>query len=178
MGKLLPGHPQWFREMVARLRAERSAGDATPSEFLEHAADEIEMRHKEGDPFLRSLAIADVAAYDRAINKEQRDIVGDEAAKAAATRLLQGSLFPDDVLVKLGLDPDLELGFGRSVKTLDATHDERLKAIGQLVNQLSNANSGIKRRIDDLKRADELAGNKTLREIIADPEEYGYDTGT
>src|SRR6266581_1937730 len=174
MGKKLPGRPQWFREMVARLRAGRSAGDASPSEFLEHGADEIERRHRDGDPYLRSLAIADVAAYDRLTTREQQDQARDEAALAAATRWIQPGMLADDVLIKLGLDRELELGFGRKVSTLDASHDERLKAIAELERNLANAHSGIQKRVDDLKRADDLAGDKPLRAIIVNPEDYGY----
>jgi hypothetical protein len=174
MGKKLPDRPQWFRDMMARLRADRRTGDASPSEFLEHGADEIERRHKDGDPYLRSLAIADVAAYDRLITREQRDQARDEAALAEATRWIQPGMLADDVLVKLGLDRTLELGFGRTVDTLDASHDERLKALAQLEHKLDNANEGIRKRIDDLKRADDLAGDKPLRAIIVNPEDYGY----
>jgi hypothetical protein len=164
--------------MVARLRAERSAGDTSPSEFLEHAADEIERRHKDGDPYLRSLVIKDVTVYDHAVSKEQRGTAADEAAIEEATKWIKGSLIPDDVLIKLGLDPEIQLGFGRYTKTLDATREERRKAIKELERQLGNANTGIRRRIDALERADAMAGDKTLREIIDDtPEEYGYGTG-
>jgi hypothetical protein len=164
--------------MVAQLRADRSAGDASPSEFLEHAADEIEKRHQDGDPYWRSLAINDVAAYDRAISKEQRDAAADEAATEEAAKWLQRGLFPDEILIKLGLDPEINLGFGREVQTLDATHEQRLKGIKELERKMSNSTAGTQKRIDALKRADDLAGDKTLREIIDDtPEEYGYGTG-
>jgi hypothetical protein len=177
MGKL-PDRPPWYREMMAGLRAERSAGDVSPSEFLELAADEIQKRHDAGDPFGRSLWISDAAAYDRAVRKEQVATAEEIRALEDAAGYLKPSLFPDDVLIKLGLEQELELGFGRTVKTLDATHDERLKAVAELERKLGNANLGIHKRIDHLKHADELARDKTLREIIADPEEYGYDTGT
>ena len=114
--KKLPNRPQWYKDMVAQLRADRSAGDASPSEFLEHAADEIEKRHQDGDPYWRSLAINDVAAYDRAISKEQRDAAADDAVAEEAAKWLQRGLFPDEVLIKLGLDPEIKLGFGREVR--------------------------------------------------------------
>lgn len=174
----LPGRPPWYREMMARLRAERSAGDTSPSEFLEHAADEIERRHKDGDPYLRSLVIKDVTAYDRAVSKVQRDAAADAAAAEEATKWIKPSLFPDEVLIKLGLDPELNLGFDRRVKTLDATREERQTAIAELKRKLSNSTAGTQKRIDALKRADAMAGDKTLREIIDNtPEEYGYGTG-
>ena len=110
--KKLPARPQWFRSMIARLRAERSAGDTPPSEFLKHGADEIESRRRDGDPYLRSLAIADVAAYDRLVTREQRTQAEDEAAITEATRWIQPGMLADDMLAKLGLDRELQLGFG------------------------------------------------------------------
>lgn len=170
----LPSRPPWYREMVARLRAERSAGDTSPSEFLEHAADEIERRHQGGDPYWRSLARADVAAYDRAVSKEQRDAAADDAATEEATKWVKRSLFPDEILIKLGLDTEINLGFTLRVQTLDATHEQRLKGIEELERKKSNSSAGTQKRIDALQRADDLAGDKTLREIIDNrPEEYG-----
>jgi len=176
--KKLPSRPQWYKDMVAQLRADRSAGDTSPSEFLEHAADEIEKRHKDGDPYLRSLAINDVATYDRAISREQRNAAADEAAAEEASKWLQRGLFPDEVLVKLGLDREINLGFSLRVETLDATHEQRLKGIEELERKKSNSTAGTQKRIDALKRADAMAGDKTLREIIDNrPEEYGYGAG-
>lgn len=176
--KKLPNRPQWYKDMVARLRADRSAGDASPSEFLEHAADEIEQRHKDGDPYLRSLARNDVAAYDRAVSKEQRDAAADDAATEEAAKWIKRSLFPDEILIKLGLDRDINVGFGRRVETLDATHAERLKGLKELRQKRDNSTAGTQKRIDALERADYLAGDKTLREIIDNrPEEYGYGIG-
>lgn len=176
--KKLSNHPQWYKDMAASLRADRSAGDISPSEFFEHAADEIERRHQDGDPYWRSLAIADVAAYDRAVSKEQRNAAADGAAAEEAAKWLQRGLFPDEILIKLGLDPDINLGFERRVATLDASHEQRLKGIEELERKKLNSTAGTQKRIDALKRADDLAGNKTLREIIDDtPEEYGYGVG-
>lgn len=172
--KKLPSRPQWYKDMVASLRADRSAGDVSPHEFLEHAADEIERRHQDGDPYWRSLAITDVAGYDRAVSKEQRDAATDDAATEEAAKWIKRSLFPDEILIKLGLDPDINLGFERRVATLDASHEQRLKGIEELERKKKNSTAGTQKRIDALKRADYLAGDKTLREIIDDrPEEYG-----
>lgn len=174
--KKLPNRPQWYKDMVADLRADRSAGDVSPSEFLELAADEIEKQHQDGDPYWRSLAIDDVAAYDRAVSKEQRDAAADKATAEEAAKWLQRGLFPDEVLVKLGLDREINLGFDRRVETLDATHEQRLKGIAELERKKLNSTAGTQKRIDALKRADVMAGDKTLREIIDDrPEEYGAD---
>lgn len=172
----LPSRKQWYKDMVASLRADRSAGDISPSEFLEHAADEIERRHQDGDPYWRSLAIADVARYDRAVSKAQRDAAADDAAAEEATRWIKRSLFPDEILIKLGLDPHINLGFDRSVATLDASHEQRLKGIEELERKKLNSSAGTQKRIDALKRADDMAGDKTLREIIDNrPEEYSVD---
>ena len=88
------------------------------------------------------------------------------------------SLFPDEILIKLGLDRDINVGFGRRVETLDATHAERLKGIKELRQKMDNSTAGTQKRIGALERADYLAGDKTLREIIDNrPEEYGYGIG-
>jgi hypothetical protein len=174
----LPSRQQWYKDMVANLRADRSAGDISPSEFFEHAADEIERRHQDGDPYWRSLAIADVARYDRAVSKAQRDAAADDAATEEAVKWIKRSLFPDEILIKLGLDPDINLGFDRRVPTLDASHEQRLKGIEELRRKMTNSTAGTQKRIDALERADYLAGDKTLREIIDNrPEEYGYGVG-
>lgn len=176
--KKLPARPQWYRDMVAGLRADRSAGDVSPSEFFEHAADEIEKRHQDDDPYWRSLAIRDVKAYDDAVNKAQRNAAADDSAAEAATKWLQDGMLPDEVLIKLGLDPEINVGFDRRVRTLDASHEQRLKGIEELERKKLNSTAGTQKRIDALKRADAMAGDRTLREIIDDtPEEYGYGTG-
>lgn len=161
----LPARPQWYRDMIAELRAKRKKGEIPAHEFAELAADQV----ADHPDFLRSLAIADVARYDRAASREQQAALDDEAAMAQAQGYIKQSLFPEEVLAKLGLDPKLQLGFDRSVQTADATHDERMKAIAELERKKKAWETSIDREIAAIRALDELAGNSTLREIVADP---------
>lgn len=165
-----PARPQWYRDMVATLRAKRKRREFPPHEFLEHAADEIQ----EHLDFMRFLARSDVAMYDRALSKEQQAQVDEEMLTAQAQGYIKQSLFPEEVLAKLGLDPKLHLGFDRSIETADATHEDRLKAIAELERKKKSWATSIDREIAAIEALDELAGDKTLREIISDePDQYG-----
>lgn len=161
----LPVRPQWFRETIAALRAQRKRGDIPDAEFAELAADEIE-DHPE---YLRSLAVADARKYDRAVTIEQAAQFTDEMATVAAKGYIQPSLHPEEVLEKLGLDRMLDLGYGRKVDTADATHEERQKAIAELERKKKSWETSVDKDIAAIEALDELAGNKTLREIIAEP---------
>lgn len=172
MGKKL-SPSQWFKSAAASYRSMRATGDMSPSEMRELLADDIQTHHEDGDPFGRNIWIDFIDKYDRDVLKTQRDKADEVAALEMASGLLQQELFAPEVLAKLGLDLDLQLGFGRSVKTLDATHEERLKAIAELERQLDNANKGMVKKLEAIKRADSMAGDKTLREIISDPGEFG-----
>jgi hypothetical protein len=165
----LPSRPQWYRDMIAALRADRSAGHVPPGEFLELAADEIE-----GHPdYVRGALKADAAKYDRAVDSEQRAQFDDEISTATMLGYIKQSLFPDDVLKKLGLDVKLELGFGRSVQTVDATHEDRMKAIKELEDKVERWEKSTDRQIAAIRALDDLAGSRTLAEIIEEPPALG-----
>lgn len=171
--KPLPVRPQWFKDMIATLRAQRKAATIPPHEFLELAADEAE-DHKD---YVRDRIRDDIAAYDRKVSAAQAAQLSDDIAIAEAKKWLQESLMPTEMLEKLGLDTQLELGFGKKVPTLDATPEDRRKAIDNLELKRKNSDRGIQEKIDAIKQLNELAGDKTLRAIIDDrPDEYG--TGT
>lgn len=172
MGKKL-NPSQWFKSAAASYRAMRTTGDLSPSEMRELLADDIQTHHEDGDSFGRNIWIDFIDKYDRDVLRAQRDKADEVAALEMASGLLQQELFEPEVLARLGLDFDLELGFGRSVKTLDATHEERQKAIAELERKLDNANKGMLKKLEAIRRADDLAGDKTLREIISDPGESG-----
>ena len=166
----LDGKPQWFKDMMGRLRGERKMRVLPPEEFLEHACDEAEA-HPE---YLRALARADVAGRDRAMNNAQQVQLDDDTAIAEAKKYIKQSLFPDEVLAKLGLDPKLDLGWDRAVSTVDATPEDREKAIAELVRKKQSWISIIDRDIAAIKRLDEMAGTGTLRNMVDDtPDEYG-----
>lgn len=173
MTKKLPKRPQWYQGMVATLRAQRKQREFPPHEFLEHAADEIQ-QHPD---FVRFLARSDAAAYDRALSKEQQAQVDEEMLTAQAQGYLKQSLFPEEVLARLGLDPKLHLGFDRSVETADASHEDRMRAIAELERKKKSWATSIDREIAAIEALDELAGGKTLRQIISDEPDQ-YDTGT
>lgn len=161
----LPVRPQWYREMIAALRAQRKRGDIPDVEFAELAADEIE-NHPE---YLRSLAVADAKKYDSAVANEQKAQWDEEMATVAAKGYIQPSLHPEEVLEKLGLDRTLDLGYGRKVSTADATRDERQKAIAELERKKKSWETSVDKDIAAIEALDELAGDRTLREIIAEP---------
>lgn len=127
----LPVRPQWYRDMIAGLRAERNAGDTSRTDFAEHAADEIVRRHKDGDPFLRSLAIADVRAYDSAVDREQGIKAGDLEDIEGAGIYIVPSLFTDDELAALGLDRVIDLGWGKTIRADDLDYEANEKAIAE-----------------------------------------------
>jgi hypothetical protein len=157
--------------MIAKLRAQRKRAEIPAHEFLELAADEA-ADHKD---YVRDRLRDDIAAYDRKVTAQQVAQIDDDISIEEARKWLQGSLMPTEMLEKLGLDTQLELGFGNKVPTLDATPEDRRKAIEQLEIRRANSNSGIDDKIAALKQLNELAGDKTLREIIDDrpDEEYG-----
>ena len=166
----LDGKPQWFKDMMGRLRGERKMRILPPEEFLEHACDEAEA-HPE---YLRALARTDIAARDRAMNNAQQDQLDDDMAIAEARKYIKQSLFPDEVLAKLGLDPKLDLGWDRAVSTVDATPEEREKAIAELERKKESWIQSIDKDIAAIKRLDEMAGSGTLRDMVDDaPDEYG-----
>lgn len=168
--KPLPNRPQWFRDKIAELRADRRSGKIPPDEFLPLAADEAQ-RHPD---YLRTLALDDIGAYDRAVGREQQRRIGLDAATADARHWLQASMLPAEMLEKLGLDPVLDLGWGKDVATLDATGADRAAARKQLETKRSNSSKGIGEKIAALDRLDEIAGAGTLREAIDDaPARYG-----
>ena len=64
--------------------------------------------------------------------------------------------------------------FGKKVPTLDATPEDRRKAIEQLETKRENSNRGIDAQVEAIKQLNELAGDRTLRETIDNrPDEYG-----
>jgi hypothetical protein len=168
--KPLPVRPQWYKDMIATLRAQRKAGKIPPHEFLELGTDEAQ-NHPE---YVRDRLRDDIAAYDRKVGAAQAEQIKDDIAIAEARKWLQDSLMPLEMLEKLGLDAMLELGFGKKVATIDATAEDRQRAIDQLEHKRLNSNAGIDEKIAAIKHLNELAGDKTLREIIDDrPDEYG-----
>jgi hypothetical protein len=172
--KPLPARPQWYKDMIAGLRANRKTGKIPPHEFLELAADEIEKR----PDYMRSLARADASAYDKAVSREQRVQFDDEVATAQAMGIIKQSLFPQEVLAELGLDAQLVVGYDRKVETADASHDDRMKAIAELERSKESWSKSKDREIAAVKALDELAGDKTLREILDDrPDGYGHGAG-
>lgn len=170
--KSLPARPQWYKDMIATLRAQRKTGKIPPHEFLELATDEAE-DHKD---YVRDRVRDDIAAYDRKVTAQQVAQIDDDISIDEARKWLQGSLMPTEMLEKLGLDTQLELGFGTKVPTLDATPEDRRKAIEQLEIKRANSNNGIDEKIAAIKQLNELAGDKTLREIIDDRPNGEYGT--
>lgn len=170
MAKKLPDRPQWFKDMMGRLRGERKMRVFPPEEFLEHACDEADA-HPE---YPRVLARADIASYDHAMSKTQQGQVDDDMAIAEAKKYIRQSLFPNEVLAKLGLDPKLDLGWDRKVSTVDATPEDRQRAIAELERKKQSWSDSIDREIAAIRRLDEMAGGGTLREMVDDtPDEYG-----
>jgi hypothetical protein len=155
MGKL-PSRPQWYRDKIASLRAARTSGSVTPAEFL-----------------ARQLLRADAARYDRAVNGEQRAQFGGDAADAMARGFIVSPLLPEEVLARLGLDVKLDLGFGRSVQTADATHEDRLKAIEELEDKAKRWARSTDRQVAAIRALDDLAGDRPLREVIEEPPAAG-----
>jgi hypothetical protein len=168
--KSLPDRPQWFKDTIATLRAQRSDG-APPHEFGELAADEI-LKHPD---YVRGLARTDALSYDAKVTNQQSAEWTEEMAAAVARGFMQPSMLPAEALARLGLDPELDLGFGNKVLTVDATPEDRMKAIAELERSKESWAKGRDKKIAAIEALNELAGGKTLREIIDDlpDEEYG-----
>lgn len=179
MGKKLNA-PGWFKESFARYRAQRAKGDLPVSEMYELLADDIQGRHEAGDVFGRALWIKFVTGYDEDVRKTQASAADEERALAEATGLLQSELFPREVLDELGLAPEVDLGWGKKVATPDLDWAGFEKAISEVERREKSWEKSLGEEKAALKRGQALVpadNSKTLRQVIADPEEYGHGTG-
>lgn len=173
--------PQWFKEAHADLRAQRAAGDVPPSEFLEHGADEIDKHHAAGDPLGRAVWIWFFTLFDADVRKKQGDAADELEYLERAQGIIQQDLFPKEILAELGLPADLDLGgFGKTVPTPDARHSDVQKYIDEQErkkrtwDETRDRNMEAAARLLAMLPADD---SRTLREVIADPEDYGYTAG-
>jgi hypothetical protein len=174
--------PSWFKEACASYRAMRGKGDLAASEMFELLADDIQTRHEAGDPFGRSLWVGFIIGYEGNLTKSQADAAAEEWALIQATGHLQTELFPREVLDKLGLPPVLDLGgFGKKLLAADACHGDMLKYRQELERKQKSWDTSLEKQIIAADRALEILpadNSKTLRQIVRDPGEHGYGTGT
>lgn len=177
MGKKLSA-PQWLKDAFASYRAMRATGDLSPSEMRELLADDIQGRHEAGDPFARAVWIEFIDRYERDASNAQRDKADEAMALELATGFLQADLFPAEVLAELGVPADLDLGgFGKSVPTPDARHSDVQKYIDE---QRRKKETWDKTRDRNIEAATRLLAmlpaddSRTLREVVADPDDYGF----
>lgn len=180
MGKKL-SVPQWLKDARASYRAMRATGDLSPSEMRELLADDIQGRHEAGDPFGRAVWIEFIDRYDRDVSSMQRDKADELADLERASGYLQADLFPAEVLAELGVPADLDLGgFGKTVPTPDARHSDVQKYIDEQQRKKETWDKTRDRNIEAAARllamlpADD---SRTLREVISDPEDYGFTAG-
>jgi hypothetical protein len=174
--KLAP--PQWLKDALAARRAMRAAGDASASEMREHLADDIQARHDAGDPFGRAVWLDWIDRLDRDVSKAQHDKADEAMAFELAAGYLQPDLFPAEVLAELGLPAELDLGgFGKRVTTPDARHADVEKYLGELKRKRKSWDESLDERIEAAERALAILpedNSRTLREVVTDPEDYGF----
>lgn len=180
MGKKL-GAPQWLKDAFASYRAMRATGDLSPSEMRELLADDIQGRHEAGDPFGRAVWIEFIDRYERDVSNTQRDKADEAMALELASGFLQADLFPAEVLAELGLPADLDLGgYGKSVPTPDARHSDVQKYIDEQGRKKKSWDETRDRNIEAAGRLLAMLpddDSRTLREVISDPEDFGYTAG-
>jgi hypothetical protein len=177
MGKKL-GAPQWLKDALASYRAMRAAGDLPPSEVRELLADDIDRRHKDGDPFPRAVWLDWLDRFDRDVSRAQHDQADEAMALELASGFLQPDLFPAEVLAELGLPPELDLGgYGKRVMTPEARHADVEKYLTELKRKRKSWDESLDDRIVAAERALAILpqdNSRTLREVVADPEDYGF----
>lgn len=170
--------PQWFKDQHARYRGQRAAGDVPASEVPELLADDIQSRHETGDPFGRDIWRDYIIRYDKAASNSAAANADEAAALELASGFLQPDLFPAEVLAKLGLPPVLDLGgFGKTIDAPDATRADIEKYRAELERKRKSWDDSLSERIAAAERILELLpedGSRTLRDIITDPDEYGF----
>jgi len=170
--------PQWLKDEHASLRAQRAAGDVTSSEMRELLADDIQSRHEAGDPFGRAVWLDFIERLDRDVSNTQRDNADEAMALELASGYLQPDLFPAEVLAELGLPAELDLGgYGKHVLTADARHTDVEKYLAELRRKRKSWDESLDERIEAAERTLTILppdDSKTLREVIADPGDFGY----
>lgn len=175
MGKRLQP-PQWFKDAAARERARRAKGDVSASEMYELLADGIQTRHQAGDMFGRSLWIKFIASYDESLTNARAAAAAEEAAFAEATGYLQDELYPQELLERLGLPLVLDLGgYGKTIVAIDARHSDLQAYLAELERKKKSWDTSLQDRIAAATKALELLpadNSKTLRQVIADPDEH------
>ncbi len=167
---------QWFKDGFALYRGMRSSGDLSASDMRQLLADDIQTRLEAGDSLGRAIWIDFIDKYDRDLSKTQTDA----RALEEASGYLQPDLFPQEVLDNLGLPPFVDLGFNKKVMTPDLDWDGFERAIKEATRKEESWEKSLGEQKQALKRAQALVprdNSKTLRQVISDPEEYGYGTG-
>ena len=158
----------------------RAKGDLSVSEMYELLADDIQNRHQAGEPFGRLVWINFITGYDDGVRKSQTEAAADEQAFAEATGYMQTELYSKEVLEKLGLPLEVDLGWDKKVTTLDLDHDGFEKAIGEVERKEKSWEKSLAEQKEALRRRQALVpadNSRTLRQVISDPEEYGYGIG-
>jgi hypothetical protein len=177
MGKKL-GAPQWLKDALASYRAMRAVGDLSPSEMREHLADDIQARHETGDPFGRAVWVEFIDRLDRDVSNKQHENADEAMALELASGFIQPDLFPAEALAELGLPPELDLGgYGKRVVTPDARYADVEKYLAELRRKRKSWDESLDERIEAAERTLAILpsdNSRTLREVIADPEEYGH----
>lgn len=170
--------PQWLKDAHASYRGQRAVGDLSPSEMRELLADDIEQRHKSGDPFGRAVWIEFIDKLDRDVRNAQNDKADEAMALELASGFLQPDLFPAEVLAELGLPVVLDLGgFGKSVMAPDARYADMQKYLNELRRKRKSWDESLDERIAAAERALAILpddNSMTLREVVTDPEDYGF----
>ena len=180
MAKKKLDSPMWFKEAFASYRVMRARGDLSTSEMYELLADDIQGRQEAGEPFGRFLWIDFITSYDGAASKAQIAAADEERALAEATGYLQEALYSKEILEKLGLPSTLDLGeWGKKISTLDADYAHMERALKELLRKKDSWDESLEKKIRATERALAILpadNSRTLRQVIADPDEYGYGT--
>src|SRR6266704_439476 len=95
-------------------------------------------------------------------------------------RAPEAELFPQEVLEKLGLPSQVDLGWEKKAQTADLDWDGFEKAISEVERKEKSWEKSLSEQKEALKRGQALVprdNSKTLRQVISDPEEYGYGAG-
>lgn len=164
-----PHAPQWLRDTIATIGAQWLRKDISASEADDLAADAIQERHDTGDPYGRSLWLAEAKKQRVAWWKRAKEREGEREA----ARLLDG--FTEEPLFDLPfplLGGEVSVGFGRMVRQLDLDYDTAMSARRVRANQQATTNAKHDEYLAELDRLLKVLDqdhDKTLSDFLDEP---------
>lgn len=167
--------PQWLRDVVAAVGAQWLSNDVSSSEADDLIADAIQANHKAGDPYGRSLWVAQARKERNGWLRRFKDREQERQAKELLSGVIQEPLF--DLPFPL-LGGEVSVGFGRFVPQLDLDYPTALVARRQRATLRANTNAKHDEYLAEMDRLLAVLDqdhDKTLRQFIEEP---GEERGT